>query len=533
MAKQVKYRRGTSTQHGVFTGVQSELTVDIIKNVVIVHDGVTPGGWPAANATLVNTQITALTANNASQSLAIAVLQSNAATQANLITSLQSNAATQQASINAFVLTSNADAINAGFAAVNANVTAANLVIETLTTGNLIQAEGIDQLRVSISNTNANVAAANAAIESFVSGTGFALIGQLDANITAVNTAISTIQTTFATNVAVAGIRANITAANVEIASLQANIIAANAAIRDIALSPVVIGAITDAVTDALATDAELAANIALVNASLAATNANVTAANVAISSIVAPNLLAVSSNIVPLTTNTYSLGTSVHNWKNLYLSGNIIANRLSAPEIEGANNELNIYSDWAKDTGISIYSGTGIRSVTLTSDDIVAVVANVGPLQQEWIFEASGSLRFPDNSIQVTAWSGNVDNTGNFIFANDDVSLPPGNTMTLSTYQVAGNKESKLTLSTATKSTLYAGNNLELGVGYGTGFEQYWQFGADGSLTFPDATVQSTANIMLATFTMTNATHWTESVTTIGAALNQLAARIYAIENP
>jgi hypothetical protein len=444
MAKQIKYRRGTTTQHSVFTGVQGELTVDTIKNLVIVHDGVTPGGWPAANASAVAAQISVITANNATQSASLAALQSNAAIQANLLTTLQSNAASQQASINSFLLTSNATLINQQFVAVNANVAAANVTIESLVTANLIQAEDIDELRVSITAVNANVAAANVAISGIVVGTGFATVGQLTANITA-------------TNLAIANLAANITTTN----------------------------------------------------------------------------LLAVSSNIVPLASNTYSLGTPVYNWQNLYLGGNITANRLSAPEIEGANNELNIYSDWVKDTGISIYSENNLESVTLTSNRIVAVVANVGPSQQEWIFEASGSLRFPDDTLQTTAWSGNVDNTGNFIFADDDVSLPPGNTMTLSTYQVAGNKESKLTLSTATKSTLYAGNNLELGVGYGTGFEQYWQFGADGSLTFPDATVQSTANIMLATFTMTNAAHWTESVSTIGAALNQLAARLYAIENP
>jgi hypothetical protein len=53
------------------------------------------------------------------------------------------------------------------------------------------------------------------------------------------------------------------------------------------------------------------------------------------------------------------------------------------------------------------------------------------------------------------------------------------------------------------------------------------------GTLVFPDDSVQTTANIMQAAFTMANASHWTESVSTIGEALNQLAARIYAIQNP
>jgi hypothetical protein len=70
---------------------------------------------------------------------------------------------------------------------------------------------------------------------------------------------------------------------------------------------------------------------------------------------------------------------------------------RIVTPEVEGANDELNIYSNWATDTGISIYSGTGIKSVTLTSDDIAAVVTNVGPTQKQWIFGADGTTQFPN----------------------------------------------------------------------------------------------------------------------------------------
>jgi hypothetical protein len=36
-----------------------------------------------------------------------------------------------------------------------------------------------------------------------------------------------------------------------------------------------------------------------------------------------------------------------------------------------------------------------------------------------------------------------------------------------------------------------------------------------------------------LGIYTMGNVTHWTSNVSTISAALNQLASRIYNIENP
>jgi hypothetical protein len=46
--KQVQFRRGTTTQHNSFTGAEGEVTVDIDKNVLVVHDGTTQGGFPLA-----------------------------------------------------------------------------------------------------------------------------------------------------------------------------------------------------------------------------------------------------------------------------------------------------------------------------------------------------------------------------------------------------------------------------------------------------------------------------------------------------
>jgi len=44
MPKQVRLRRGTTAQHSTFTGADGELTCDTTKKVVVLHDGVTPGG---------------------------------------------------------------------------------------------------------------------------------------------------------------------------------------------------------------------------------------------------------------------------------------------------------------------------------------------------------------------------------------------------------------------------------------------------------------------------------------------------------
>jgi hypothetical protein len=46
MAKRIQFRRGTTAQHTVFTGAPGEITVDTDKKVAVIHDGVTPGGFP-------------------------------------------------------------------------------------------------------------------------------------------------------------------------------------------------------------------------------------------------------------------------------------------------------------------------------------------------------------------------------------------------------------------------------------------------------------------------------------------------------
>lgn len=59
MAKELKLRRGTTAEHAGFTGAIGEVTVDTTKDVVVVHDGLTAGGFPGANAAQVAADINA------------------------------------------------------------------------------------------------------------------------------------------------------------------------------------------------------------------------------------------------------------------------------------------------------------------------------------------------------------------------------------------------------------------------------------------------------------------------------------------
>lgn len=46
MATQVQFRRGTTAETATFTGAVGEVTVDLIKNTCVVHNGTQLGGFP-------------------------------------------------------------------------------------------------------------------------------------------------------------------------------------------------------------------------------------------------------------------------------------------------------------------------------------------------------------------------------------------------------------------------------------------------------------------------------------------------------
>lgn len=83
---------------------------------------------------------------------------------------------------------------------------------------------------------------------------------------------------------------------------------------------------------------------------------------------------------------------------------------------------------------------------------------------------------------------------TGNFTFTGGTASLPLGDILTLQTYENGGNRESVLSLAPTGDSALDVGGGLRVRTAYGTGFEKSWTFNTNGSVTFPDSTIQTTA---------------------------------------
>jgi hypothetical protein len=54
MANIIQRRRGTTAHHSTFTGAEGEITIDLDKDTVVVHDNVTLGGFPLAREDLSN-----------------------------------------------------------------------------------------------------------------------------------------------------------------------------------------------------------------------------------------------------------------------------------------------------------------------------------------------------------------------------------------------------------------------------------------------------------------------------------------------
>ena len=66
----LKLRRGTTTQHGSFTGAEGEVTVDTDKETLVVHDGSTAGGHPVAAEDMANVSSASIAGRLANDSIA-------------------------------------------------------------------------------------------------------------------------------------------------------------------------------------------------------------------------------------------------------------------------------------------------------------------------------------------------------------------------------------------------------------------------------------------------------------------------------
>ena len=70
MAKLLKLRRGTTSQHNTFTGAEGEVTIDTTKDTAVVHDGSVAGGRPLAREDMTNVSSSNIAARLGADSIA-------------------------------------------------------------------------------------------------------------------------------------------------------------------------------------------------------------------------------------------------------------------------------------------------------------------------------------------------------------------------------------------------------------------------------------------------------------------------------
>ena len=78
MAKLLKLRRGSTSQHSSFTGAEGEVTVDTDKDVLVVNDGSTAGGHPLAAEDMSNVSSASIAGRLATDSIAPAKIAAGA-----------------------------------------------------------------------------------------------------------------------------------------------------------------------------------------------------------------------------------------------------------------------------------------------------------------------------------------------------------------------------------------------------------------------------------------------------------------------
>ena len=189
MATQLQLRRGNTAQTAVFTGVIGEVTVDTDKKTIVVHDGVTQGGFPLALESNLTIDVDKAfdTANSAFDQANLAFNKANSANILAQSSFDSSNTANTwlQANIGAArIADTNSAQANVGAGLINvttayqANV-GAGLISVTNAYQSNVGAARISDRATTEANVGAGIITANTNLKNYSDSTFFAKIGGL------------------------------------------------------------------------------------------------------------------------------------------------------------------------------------------------------------------------------------------------------------------------------------------------------------------------------------------------------------------
>ena len=505
-----------------------------------------------ANITAANAAIVVLQTNAATQAVTLNTLTSNAASQAVLLNTLLSNAATQADTLTTLV--SNASIQSADLSALFANTIAQETKIGLINSN-------VATINVSVNNLFSNAADQDATLSTLIAAnaTQSSQLNTLTANAASQAASISSLESTVSGHTSsINTLTANAASQAVSITSLQSNA----------AIQAVDISSISSYTSTLIGNVVTLTANAATQAIEITGLSANITAANSVISGLSA-NITAANSVISGLATNA-NVGT-------LYL-GNISTNaNLGAYQIFANSN--------AASQALSVTQLT--NTTNLTNVHIGNLYANVSSLQANIVTRANvnsvsganfvGNVQAPnliasnlyvttafigiDPGVNYAAWGGtvigNVDSSYNFNLQNRSNGSTASGSFTVFSNDAANYLKLEK-LNTNSNNLLFENTGLSVfpsdgGVSVvgGNAFirsTRHIFFVANTNVigVFDDGTVYIGGNINSPgdltvgnvtasgniAYTMGNAAHWTTSVTTVAAALDQLASRIWNIEN-
>jgi hypothetical protein len=183
MTKQVQLRRGTTAEHAVFTGAVGELTIDISKDIAVVHDGVTVGGHElvgvaATGQTIVNKDGLAIGSSIASSPLTvignayisgISTFGNNLDIASNLSVDGTSTFAGLNTTKNVTIGIGNTDFVVTGTARITETLAIGTSTITLNGNTNTISAETAEFTRLSVTGENITVASFTKNVSNTVS----------------------------------------------------------------------------------------------------------------------------------------------------------------------------------------------------------------------------------------------------------------------------------------------------------------------------------------------------------------------------
>jgi predicted nucleic acid-binding Zn-ribbon protein len=529
-----------------------------------------------------------LVANTVAQQVSIALLQSNAQVQVAELQSLSSNSAVQGAQINA--ISGNLNTANADIVSLQSNVASlqGNLAsVVTLQANDAVQATQIraldanlglattniatgytdtNALRANITAANAAIVTANTGMKSYVDAvttawtanavTQTVQINTINANLGTATTNITTLLANAGTqSTAISEVNANVASANVEIVSLRANITAANVQINSLRAN--ITAANTSISTN---TNRVTAANVEIGNL-----RANITAANVLIAPVA--NLSAIVGNLIPITSNAYTIGNSSKQWKEIFVGGNIQSGSfvLATTSVQAPLTETgNLNSNTAL-----IYAQAIVGNIRTVDSTGVANLANIITTQGIfWAngtnysssFTSAGNLTFSDTTIGTAGSTSNgiilnsagageiaiqdytgINNTnpGYWLHIGDGSPGTGDNTGNISIdfRNNTGTQRGSTILGYAWWDAASTGTDNR-GTGAHTHFgiyknddtfdNKFIEFNyTSGNANVGNITARSLTVLTNVSYTMANYQNWTSNVSTVGAALDQLALRL------